>query len=175
MKWKDKLLKKLAVELTIDTEWNNYIEQLKCDYPSVGVHLAVFSEPILSELLAGRKTVESRFSTNKVGPFGKIQAGDIILVKKSGGPVVGAFLAGTITSFSNLTPSKMRAIRSEYSTRLGLPEKSKFWSEKLDAKYGTLISIKKFKQLSPYPIEKKDRTGWVVLQERSMNDLFIQS
>src|SRR6185312_3815603 len=100
MKWKDKLLKKLETDLKNDTEWNKYVEKLKYDYREVGVHLAVFSEAILNELVAGNKTIESRFSTNRICPFGKVHTGDIVLVKKSGGPVIGVFVTGTICSYS---------------------------------------------------------------------------
>lgn len=172
MKWKDKLLKKLAEDLKYDTEWNKYIEKLKCDYPRIGVHLAVFSDPILDELFAGNKTVESRFSTNRISPFGKVRTGDIVLVKKSGGPVMGVFVTGSVSSFSNLTPAKMKSLRIEYSNRLGLSQSNEFWSEKASSKYGTLITIKHFKKIMPYHVEKKDRIGWVVVQERDLNNIF---
>src|SRR5437762_5743619 len=56
---------------------------------SVGVHLAVFIEPYLTFLLEGKKTVESRFSINKHAPFEQVQPGDIIILKRSSGPVCG--------------------------------------------------------------------------------------
>ena len=172
MKWKDKLLKKLALDLKNDDEWRIYIEKLKSDYPEIGIHLAVFSEPILSELLAGNKSVESRFSTNRISPFGRIYSGDVVLVKKSGGPVIAVFVTGSISSHSNLTPTKIASIRNQYSESLGLTVDNSFWKEKENSKYGTLVTIKRFREVSPYFIDKKDRTGWVVLQERKLNQIF---
>ena len=175
MKWKDKLLKKLAADLKNDEEWRLYIEKLKSDYPEIGIHLAVFSEPILSELLAGNKTIESRFSSNRISPFGKIYTGDVVLVKKSGGPVVAVFVTGSITSHANLTPAKILSLRNQYSTSLGLTVSDQFWKDKEHSKYGTLVSIKRLSEVSPYHIDKKDRTGWVVLQERKINQIFTRN
>jgi hypothetical protein len=175
MKWKDKLLKKLAFDLKYDDEWRIYIEKLNSDHPVIGIHLAVFSEPILSELLAGKKTIESRFSTNRISPFGKVQSGDIVLVKKSGGPVVAVFVIGSVDSYSNLTPAKILSLRNQFSRSLGLSEEDEFWREKANSKYGTLIAIKRFREVYPYNIEKKDRTGWVVIQNREANEIFSKS
>jgi len=172
MKWKDKLLKKLATDLKDDEEWRIYIEKLKSDYPEIGIHLAVFSEPILCELLKGNKKIESRFSINRISPFGRIYTGDVVLVKKSGGPVVAVFVTGSITSHANLTPAKILSLRNQFSASLGLTVNDQFWKDKEHSKYGTLVSIKRLSEVSPYFIDKKDRTGWVVLQERKVNQIF---
>ena len=172
MKWKDKLLKKLITDLKQNDEWRVFTEKLKCDFPEIGIHLAVFNDIILNELLAGNKTIESRFSTNRISPFGKVQSGDIVLVKKSGGPVVAVFVTGSVSSYSNLTPAKISALRHQYSNSLGLSENDEFWKEKVKSKYGTLITIKRLMEVYPYHIEKKDRTGWVVVQERHTNGIF---
>jgi len=171
MKWKDKLLKQLIVSLKQDNEWKGYVTKLEEDISAVGVHLAVFTEPILSALLTGAKTVESRFSLNKIQPFGRVCTGDIILVKKSGGPVVAVFISGEIKSYSNLTPERIDQIRSKYSEPLGMSEDDAFWVEKKDSKYATLINIKRVKRLDPCRIDKKDRTSWVILAQREIDRL----
>ncbi|XVJ66918.1 MAG: hypothetical protein HEQ40_12395 [Lacibacter sp.] len=172
MKWKDKLLKKLNSDLNKDTEWRIYIEKLNREYPEIGVHLAIFSEPILTKLLEGKKTLESRMSANKIRPFGRIKKDDIILVKKSGGDIVAVFVAGSVNSYSNLTPLKIKNLCFEYSEKLGVPPEDNFWREKQTAKFATIISVKHLKKITPYSIEKKDRTAWVILQERKENVIF---
>ena len=172
MKWKDKLLKKLNSDLNKDTEWKIYIEKLNSDYPEIGIHLAVFSEPILTQLLKGKKTLESRMSTNRIPPFGKIKKDDIILVKKSGGAVVAVFVAGTVSSFTNLTPVKVKNLCIEYSEKLGIPIDDIFWKEKEQAKFATIIAVKHLKKIAPYVIDKRDRTAWVILQKRTDNSIF---
>ncbi|MCI9434957.1 MAG: hypothetical protein HFI86_06785 [Bacilli bacterium] len=37
------------------------------------IHLGIFSEPYLTYMLEGKKTIESRFSKNKIVPYNKIQ------------------------------------------------------------------------------------------------------
>lgn len=172
MKWKDKLLKKLNSDFNNDSEWKAYIKKISTNFSKIGVHLAVFSEPILSELLSGNKTLESRMSINKIQPFGKVKENDIVFVKKSGGSVVAVFIAGKVSNFSNLTPSKIKKISYEYGEKLGLSVNDKFWKEKEYSKFATIIVVKNLKIITPYDIDKKDRTGWVILQERTENTIF---
>src|SRR5882757_5711201 len=54
-----------------------------------GIHLAVFVEPYLSFVLEGKKTVESRFSVNRHAPYEQVRSGDLIVLKKSSGPICG--------------------------------------------------------------------------------------
>ncbi|HVU57738.1 MAG TPA: hypothetical protein VHD83_21900 [Puia sp.] len=172
MKWKDKLLEQLVDNLGSDTAWRTYIDKINNKQPEIAIHLAVFSDTILQDLLAGKKKVESRFSVNKISPHGKIRTGDLVLVKKSGGPIVAAFIARNITSFSNLTPSKIIAIRKEHEKKLALSAADDFWNEKLKSKFATLFDIEKLRVICPVQIEKKDRLGWVILQERFKKELF---
>src|SRR5437867_4139305 len=53
------------------------------------LHLAVLLEPYLGYVLEGRKTVESRFSAVRCPPYRRVQSGDVVLLKSSGGPVEG--------------------------------------------------------------------------------------
>lgn len=172
MKWKDKLLRKLSNEFAIENKLNIPIQNVKNDFNSIGVHLAVFSSRILVELIDGNKKIESRFSIKPIPPYGKIKTGDIVLVKKSGGPIVAVFVAGAVDSYSNLSPSKIKSLKNQYSEKLGLSEHDKFWLEKANSKYATLVTIKKFVEVLPYEIDKKDRTAWVVIKERKNNEIF---
>ena len=51
------------------------IQNTKC-------HLGVFTEPYLTYMLDGKKTIESRFSKNKILPYNQISKDDIVIVKK---------------------------------------------------------------------------------------------
>lgn len=53
------------------------------------IHLGVFTEPYLSLMLNGVKTIESRFSKNKILPYNQISKNDIVIIKKSGGQILG--------------------------------------------------------------------------------------
>src|SRR5256885_16153419 len=80
----------LRASLRGDLFWEPYFGKLrKATTSRPRVHLAIFVEPYLSYLLDGRKTVDSRFSVRRTAPYGQVRAGDIVLVKQSGGPAVG--------------------------------------------------------------------------------------
>lgn len=172
MKWKEKVLKKLVADLQHDEKWLDYAEKLRNEHSPVAVHLAIFSEGLLEKLLAGYKTFESRFSSNKISPFNQIESGDIVLVKKSGGPIVGVFITGSVKSYSKLTPQKVDELKEKFSEALGLEKNDSFWQDKANAKYATLVRVKDVKEISPYTIDKKDRTGWVVIKPRDQGLLF---
>jgi len=66
----------------LNEQWNNSLKKT--------IHLAIFIEPYLDLIFKGKKTIESRFSINKILPYHKIQIGDVILLKKSSGKIEGA-------------------------------------------------------------------------------------
>ncbi|MBS4064068.1 MAG: hypothetical protein KGZ74_05885 [Chitinophagaceae bacterium] len=171
MKWKDRLLKSLQSKLVSDDVWKDFIAKINGPSPEITLHLAVFTEPILGKLLAGKKTLESRFSSNKVTPYGRVKKGDIVVVKKSGGPVVAIFIAGTVKKYHDLTPDQIIYFRDELSDKLGLSTDDIFWSEKSNSKYATFINVTHMKQLIPFSVDKKDRTAWTIVKEQR-NEMF---
>lgn len=46
-------------------------------------HIAILRQPFFNMVLNGEKTIESRWSLNKVAPFNKISSGDEILLKET--------------------------------------------------------------------------------------------
>lgn len=49
------------------------------------LHLAVMAEPYLTRILQGEKTLESRLSRNRIPPYGRLDVGDVVLMKKPAG------------------------------------------------------------------------------------------
>lgn len=45
-------------------------------------HIAILRQPFFDMVLSGEKTIESRWSMNKVAPYGKVSVGDEILLKE---------------------------------------------------------------------------------------------
>lgn len=171
MKWKGKLIDYIFEEIKKDPEWQKTSERILID-PTIGVHLAIFNEPFLALIYKGEKKIESRFSINQVGPFMKIAKGDIVILKSSGGPVTGLFLAGDVNFFSNLSKSKFKEIEKDYGRKICSHYDSNFWVTRARAKYVTLIEVVKVKALTPFKIEKKDRTAWSILRQ-SQNNLLL--
>jgi hypothetical protein len=174
MRWKDKLINDLSDQLLDDPYWNDVVAPTKT-YPSIGMHLAVFTEPYLTLLVEGTKTVESRFSQSKVTPFEKVSEGDLILVKESGGYVKGFFIAGEVKFFTHLSADRLKEIQIKYGQRIGSEHDSNFWSSRANANFATLIEVTHFRQLNPFKIDKNDQLGWVTLKLGLANTLFSQS
>lgn len=65
-------------------------------------HLAIFTGPFLDLVLEGKKTIESRFSKVRCAPYGVATEGDIVLMKKAGGLVIGKFTVSRAETFNNL-------------------------------------------------------------------------
>lgn len=171
-KWKGKLIKHICEELKVDKDWQNEYRKLKQQTIGIGIHLAIFNEPYLTLIFDGKKKVESRFSRNKTGPYRKVCRGDIIILKKSGGPVLGLFTAGDVLYYENLTTEICLQIEYKYGSKIGTQYDHNFWTSRTNSKYSTLIEIGKLKKLTPLWISKKDRTAWVVLTNNTNQTLF---
>lgn len=119
---------KIRRAIADEVVWGEVLGAPSSGLPSCGIHLAVFVEPFLGYVLDGSKTVESRFSVNRCAPFGKVSKGDVILLKKAGGPVVGIARVQTVWSYQ-LDDSSWGLIREQFAKmlRVQYPE---FWERK---------------------------------------------
>lgn len=138
--------------------------------PVVSLHLAVLVEPYLQFLLDGQKTVESRFSVRSMPPYRCVEIGDIVLVKESGGPVVGAFKAAGVWYY-RLDPTSWCDVRREFA--VALCAQDRFWEERSAASFATLVRVADVHRLPPIAVPKRDRRGWVVLANRHREDLLL--
>ena len=169
MKWKDKVFKEVINGIANDTEWDRIAYKLKSNRNDFGVHVAIFSEPYLTLLLNGSKKIESRFSINKISPYGRIFKGDLVLVKKGGGPVVALFIAGDVNFFSGLNVNKLKAIEDQYSERICSGVDPLFWKNRENSKFATLIEVGLVKEINPFIVNKSDRTAWSIVQNKLLS------
>jgi hypothetical protein len=149
----------LATSLGGDPAWDLALSRLARG--EAGLHLAVLTEPFCSLLLDGAKTIESRFSRVRCAPYGTLAMGDIVVVKKTGGPVTGAFQAGTVRSY-HLTPACVAQLRDQYSEQICAGD-NQFWADRADCAYATLVDVTHVRFLPAQAFPKKDRRGWVQL------------
>lgn len=126
------------------------------------VHIAIMSEPFLSYVFDGRKTVESRFSMHKIAPYQKVRPGDIVLMKA--GSIIGSFCAGWVQSF-DAEVDDTGDIREEYGK--AICGDNEFWRAKRHKRYITLIQIKDVTRLPPVAIPKYDRRAWISIRNRT--------
>lgn len=154
--WKHDLIDRLAISCR-DTPIAPALELEN----RVGIHLAVFVEPYLTFLLQGKKTIESRFSVNKHAPFEQVQEGDIIVLKKSSGPVCGVCRVAHVW-FYRLDPNTWSEIKG-YAEKLCM-DNSEFWEKKKAASFATLMQVEHVRRIQEFDIDKLDPRSWVVLR-----------
>jgi len=148
-----------------DQFWRSYIESIVNGELKASIHLAVFIEPFLSYVFDGKKTIESRFSINRISPFEKVRKDDIILLKKSGGPVLGICRIKDAW-FYRLDRKLWKEIRRDYSDAICATDSS-FWRSKEKAAFATLMEIDRVYRVEPITFSKKDRRGWMTLADRN--------
>lgn len=124
-------------------------------------HLAILKKPYLDAILAGSKTVESRFTKTRRMPFGQVAAGDKIFLKQSSGPVCAMATAATVKNFENLTPEKLTNLKQQYNHQVA--GNDEYWQSRTDCQFGVLIWLRDVKPIEPVQIDKKDWRAWVVL------------
>jgi hypothetical protein len=129
------------------------------------LHLAIFVEPYLTYILEGRKTIESRFSSRRTAPFGRVAPDDVLMLKVSGGPVVGLCRVRKVW-FYELDPHSWQEIRDRFAEPLCATDNS-FWAERKSAEYATLLQVGDIRSIPPLEIPKRDRRGWVVLEKHT--------
>lgn len=165
------LFPELDESLTHDATWRELLRDAAKQV--CAVHLGIFVEPYLSFVLDGSKTVESRFSVNKCAPWGRVFAGDILLMKASGGPIVGVGRIAHVWSY-RLEPRTWKDIRKEFTISLRAQDPG-FWASRSKASYATLMRMEDVRPLPNLPCHKRDRRGWVLLSERANSPLWDPS
>lgn len=148
-----------------DPFWEHQLQRVfAANDDAVALHLAILVNPYLQLLLDGEKTIESRFSINRRAPYHKVQNGDVVLLKRSGGPISGIGLVED-TMFYQLTPDVLREIREEFADELGIRDPS-FWIEREQASFATLLRLSNVRTLNPIPYFKRDQRAWIILKQR---------
>lgn len=156
-------LSDVARLLRTDPEWSEHARALtERETPGHSVHLAVFVQPFLDLVLSGKKTVESRFSVVRFPPYGQVARGDLVLLKESGGPVVGVCEVGAAW-FYRLDVESWRTIRREFARAI-CAENPEFWRARERAEFATLMYVTRAKRLPPVRWPKRDRRGWVIVR-----------
>ena len=155
----DELLQQVAGH----TFWLTCLADAAHPRSPVGIHVAIFSEPFLSLVLSGKKTIESRFSKKRCAPYGEIGDGDIILIKEVAGPICGVALARRTWCY-DLVTEPIERIKDRFGH--GLCADEAFWSSRADALYATLIELDATAAIGPVRCDKRDRRGWVSLRSR---------
>jgi ASC-1-like (ASCH) protein len=132
--------------------------------------MAIFREPYLSFIMEGKKKVETRFAKRACPPFGRVADGDVVLLKKAGGAIIGICEVEKVW-FYHLDPKSFASIKERFG-ELICPENASFWIERKTKAVATLMLVKNVFPVKGLTIEKRDRRGWVVFEEENQMCLF---
>ncbi len=169
----DKWIEALKERTRSHRFWGGYLESLATTGSSpFSVHLAVLLEPYLEFILEGSKTLESRFSKNRIAPYGVVESGDVVLLKRSAAKSVRGLCIVRSVRFYQLDNENLQVIKNEFSSGLRA-DSSAFWEQRQSARFATLMRISEVYRLPPIEIQKRDRRGWVVLRRRQQHYMAI--
>ena len=120
-------------------------------------HLAILSKKrkLLVKILAGEKTIESRWYKSKVVPWGNIHAGETIYFKESGDQVsVKAKISEVMQFYLPQTdiPRLLEKYAQEICFSSAGPELVSWCTQR---KYCILIRLKNVEPIEPFDIDKK--------------------
>ena len=161
--WREIIVNGVLPAVVGDCHWEDRLRLIVSDdtHPA-GLHLAVLIEPYLTYILDGTKTVESRFGVQRRAPYGQVAPEDVILLKESGGPVIGLCLVSEVWSY-RLNASSWQEVTTRFTEALCVQDPG-FWAARRHASYATLMRISSVRSIDPVTIPKSDRRGWVVLR-----------
>ncbi len=126
-------------------------------------HIVILRQPFFDMVLSGEKTIESRWSMNKIAPYNKVKAGDIIHLKETGKDVTATAKVRRV-KYYELTPEKVEDIRTKYGKEIGT-YKFEDWQSILQKKYCTLIWLENVKRVEPIKVPRSNGAGWLVVNE----------
>ena len=154
--------------------WGGYLESLSASgCTPFSIHLAVLLEPYLKFIIEGRKTVESRFSKHRIPPYGAVESGDVVLLKRSAAKSVSGICIVRKVWVYQLDPDNLQIIKNDFAAALRA-DGSSFWEERKSARFATLMRIAEVYPLPPIEMHKRDRRGWVVLRRRQQEYMAIK-
>lgn len=163
LSWHSNIGNDLASAVKGNPFWEHLARLISENSASFSIHLAILVEPYLEFILDGRKTIESRFSVHRCAPYNRVHRGDVILLKRSGGPILGVCQVANAW-FYELDPKSWQDIRTEFTQAL-CAQDPRFWKDRARASFATLIRLQHVFAITPIQCMKRDRRGWVILQQ----------
>lgn len=126
------------------------------------IHVAIVNHRVAGALLAGAKSIESRFSRCRRAPIDCVRPGDIIHFKLSGGGFIGTCRAAHVQQYTTLTPGQLAALRRQHNHAIRAP--ASYWHTRLQCRFGLLIWLRRLRPPPPdLCITRQFGNAWVVL------------
>jgi len=132
------------------------------------LHVAIIHPSMLHEIVAGRKTIESRLSLARRCPFGQVHPGERIYFKLTGGGYGATALVSHVECFENLGPADIAALRRLYNDRI--VGSAEYWQRKRASRYASLIWLTRVEATEMGPVfndlpQWQPRAAWGVFSE----------
>jgi hypothetical protein len=129
-------------------------------------HVAILRRAIISkgdnllgDILAGTKTIESRWYVNKVSPWDRIKTGDFVYFKESGCPITAVAKVAKVLQYENLDRHVISKIIKTYGKQIApntLEDEFLAWGETANKKrYCILVFLTEIKKIEPFEVDKK--------------------
>ncbi len=126
-------------------------------------HLVILKSTYLQHILQGRKTTECRLSRTRRPPFGLVDVGDTLWLKRSGGPVLAKAEVRQVEYIHPLGPNRLMELRSRYHHAIRADPDFFNNDRAAQARFATLIQLSKVREIEPISFGKSDRNAWVLL------------
>lgn len=125
------------------------------------VHIAIMDIPTIKKIVTGTKTVESRFSRNRIKPFSMVNPNDIVLMKSSGSGIFGFFTVDYVESYENFDINDIRLLYDKM-----IVADDAFWKNKENSRYASLMHCKNsIVAASGVYMKRKGMDGWITLPQ----------
>ena len=143
-------------------------------------HLSILFSHWIELILDERKTIGCWFTKIRCAPYSKVNTGDLIYMKETGGLVKGMFTVFEVETFDTLTSVDVLDIYANYGQQIfGMRHFSEEWDEfyksgllaeelkKWDkSNYATLIHIRNpITFAKPFSLPKQYGNSWVLLDK----------
>ncbi len=130
------ILSHLQQSLGNHEAWSLKLSPGNCECFSL--HLAILREPYLKFIMQGRKKVETRFAKRPCPPFERVADGDVVLLKRAGGQIVGICEVEKVW-FYRLDPNALAEIKRRFGDLI-CPADGNFWKERQTKSVATLYT-----------------------------------
>jgi len=128
-------------------------------------HVAIVGHEAVAALLRRTKHIETRFYRQRRAPVGRVNTGDRIHFKITGGSIIGTSSVLAVREFANLSPTSLRRLRALYGA--SVRASARYWAARARCRYGVLIWLGPLHApAGPIRVPRQYGTAWIVLRRR---------
>jgi ASC-1-like (ASCH) protein len=120
-------------------------------------HLAIMRNPYLRMIMDEKKTIESRFTVNKIAPYHQVSKGDVIYFKQSGKQDI--ILAANAVKAEYYEGAIAFDMLRKLQIEIGIDEE--YIQKKLGARYLSLIWLSNVRWVDCIHFIKHDQRTWI--------------